>query len=161
MRRLLTVAFVAASLAFGAFPVAAGGAETFTVVMKDVNETFPTVDECSGEAASVTVTYNSVLHVTIRPGGTFDPVTFTGTNFSVTGTQAGTFTLVSSDTFTGHFAIWFGFNSNSKNEARTFTFNAVGRNAAGTAMISAHTVEHFNTTPSGNFNAFMKFHCNP
>jgi hypothetical protein len=161
MRKLLTVAFVAASLAFGALPVSAAGAETFTVVMKDVTATFPTSDPCTGAPATVTVTYNSVLHVTIRPGGTFDPVTFTGTNFSVTGTQAGTFTLISSDTFTGHFATWFGFNSNSQNEASTVTFNAVGSNAAGTAMISAHTEEHFNTTPSGNFNVFSKLHCNP
>jgi hypothetical protein len=164
MKRILVVIFTFGALCVSSLPALAdgNGAQTTTMTFKDQTQTFPSANPCTGEPAVVTVNQNGVIHVTVRPGGTFDPVTFTGTNFSVTGTFTGTFMLVSAtQTFQGHFATWFGFNDNQQNEAGTVTFNAVGRSTTDSTMIGAHTVSHINTTPTGEVNTFMKLHCSP
>ncbi|HEX5967438.1 MAG TPA: hypothetical protein VFY88_03090, partial [Intrasporangium sp.] len=48
----------------------------------------------------------------------------------------------------GHFAVWGGFNANKQNVNGTFTFNINGTWEDG-SKLSAHSVEHFNTTPGG------------
>jgi hypothetical protein len=151
MRRIIALPFtVAVLLALATAPAAAGPATTETVVAKDVVETFPTTDPCSGAPGDVTTTSNSVFHTTVKDG-----------TMHVTFTQTGTFTFTPAGpgpSATGHFAIWGGFNENNQNVAGTFTFNVVGTRSDG-SRISAHAVDHMNTTPAGTAYFFSKFHC--
>src|SRR5512133_584045 len=80
MRRSVTLLFAATALLFSA-PAAFAGAQSFTLVQKDVTESFTDVVACVGESADVTITYNFVLHVTELDNGTFH----------LTGTSAGRF----------------------------------------------------------------------
>lgn len=125
-----------------------GPAETFTVTFKDVTETFPDVNPCTGEPATIFVTEeNGVLHMTQHPDG----------HFHLTGTFTGRFTLVPEDpsepTYTGRFTIWFGENHNERMSNATFTFSAHGKGSDGSALkfstvahITAATID-FSTDP--------------
>lgn len=150
MRKLVAISFITvALLVFGAVPAAAGPATTSTVVVKDLVQTFPDVDPCTGNPVIVTTTSNGVFHTTTKDG-----------TVHVTFTQAGTFTFVGAGvTGTGHFAIWGGFNQNAGGSvAGTFTFNVAGeRNGS---RFTAHAVDHMNATPNGMENLFSKFHFN-
>jgi hypothetical protein len=84
MRRPLTLLFAAAALLLSA-PAASAGAESFTVIQKGVTESF-TETACVGPA-DVTITYNSVYHVTVLDNGTYH----------LTGSSAGTITAAAGD----------------------------------------------------------------
>jgi hypothetical protein len=129
---------------------AAKNVETHTETRKNVTESFREDDPCLGPSR-ITITFNDVFHITEFVGGP------NAGTVHVTFTQAGRFVIdplaVGLPTFTGHFAIWGGFNGNRRSAAGTFTFNAVGRSADGT-LIRFHSVEHFNVTPGGVENSF-------
>jgi hypothetical protein len=150
MRKVVAISFItAALLVFGAAPAAADPATTSTVIVKDLVETIPDIDPCTGAPVIVTTTSNGVFHRTTQDGTSH-----------VTFTQAGTFTFVGAGvTGTGHFAIWGGFNVNAGGSvAGTFTFNASGeRNGS---RFTAHAVDHINATPIGMENLFTKFNFN-
>jgi len=150
-RVLLLLAALGLVLLPGASALAQGAtSETFhehgaTDIESDVNP-------CSGVPGTVTITYNAVFHIT-QPASGGEHVTFT---------QTGSFAFVPDDpsepSYTGHFAVWGGFNGNKKNAAGTFTFEGTGRGSDG-SRISFHGVEHFNVTATGVEVSFSKFHC--
>ncbi len=141
---LLAVAVFVLAFTSSAF----AGATTITEHWK--NETFQETDvDCLGAAATIDITSSGVFHLTLTDKGG-EHATFT---------EQGTFVLTSANgTFTGHFAIWGGWNANKKTEGGTFTFNAVGKSATG-EQIRFHGVEHVNVTPAGVERSFGKFSC--
>jgi hypothetical protein len=122
---------------------------TETVVRKNITESFDEQDPCLG-AVTINLVYNDVFHITEQTTGPN-----TGT-VHVTFTQAGRFLIETEDPslpdFTGHFAVWGGFNGNRQNAASTFTFNAVGR--GDDLRVRFHAVEHFNVSATGIENFF-------
>jgi hypothetical protein len=167
MRRFILVVVAATALVgLAAVPALAdgNGAQTFTFHTK--KETFgPFVDVvpcANGDIpAVITTVENTVFHVTVRPGGSFDPDTGEGTNFSLTGTVTGTFSAVTAaGTYTGHFTSWFGGASNNNNETFTVTFSVHGRTPTG-ERFGGQFVEHFNSSASipPHLNEFSKSHC--
>ncbi|HSI98002.1 MAG TPA: hypothetical protein VK926_06530 [Gaiellaceae bacterium] len=148
MKRTVAVLGTVVGLVLLFAATATAGATTETTHWKNV----PFVDsevDCFGAAATITGTTSGVEHVTMTDTG----------GFHVTFTEQGRFMLVSANgTFTGHFAIWGGFNHNNRNEGGTFTFNAVGRSATG-ERIRLHGVEHVNFTANGVERSFGKFTC--
>jgi hypothetical protein len=160
---LVMSVIAALALAAGA-GAGGGGAQTLTFHEHQATDTFQEEEgECGIPIGSqIAITYNSVFHVTIRPGGSFDFDTFEGTNFSLTGTQSGTATVVTpapeSKTYTGHFATWFGGSVNNQSASFTDTFNA-HLTAADGSTIRIHENEHFNLSASGHMNDFFKQHC--
>ena len=95
---------------------AAGQATSTTQTFHDATQTFLGVIPCTGAQATITVTYNGVMHITTLPGG----------EFWVTFTQTGTVTAVPLDptqpTLTGRFTVWGNQNLNEQNSNSTFTF---------------------------------------
>src|SRR5262249_40920493 len=98
-------------------------AETFTQTLHDVTQTLPDVNPCTGDLGTITLTFNSVYHVTVD--------TDTGTGHE-TETTTGDFVFVPNDpalpTLTGHFTSWDGENRNIHNFTATETdsFHATG-----------------------------------
>ena len=105
-----------------------------------VTETRTDVNPCTGEPGTLTVTYNQIEHESSANGG--DHATFT---------QTGTFTFEQFSggvTFTGHFTVWGGFNSNSGGtDAGTFTSTVQGTGSDG-STINAHEVSHTTSNPA-------------
>ena len=152
LRRALTIVVVVGVLLFPASSAFAEGAVTFTETFHNVTESFPEVSSCTGDPGTVTITYNGVVHVTLLPNGT--------SHF--TATQTGDVVFVPDDpslpTYTGHFAIWGGFNSNNKNTAGTVTFTVHLTGSDGSKQ-TFHVTEHFNVSASGVVNTFSKPRC--
>src|SRR5829696_3098419 len=145
MRRSLTLLVAAAALLLSA-PAAFAGAESFTITEKGVTESFTDVLPCVSDSADITITYNSIFHITELDNG----------RYHVTGTLAGTFTAVADGvTYTGHFAQWFGENQNTRNSEGTTTFIVNGRGADGT-RITFSEVFHYTITATGVETAFDK-----
>jgi hypothetical protein len=163
MRRMLATGLAAGLLLAMAAPALAGGpAQTFTETVKDVTETFPEVNPCTGDEGTVTITYNGVFHVTELASG----------EFHLTGTLTGTFVFIPDDpelpTFSGRFTSWFGENHNPNEAAATTTFRVRGTGSDG-STINFHAVSHitadtidFTTAPptvTGLKVMFDKFGC--
>jgi hypothetical protein len=83
MRRSLTLLVAAAALLLSA-PVAFAGADSFTITEKGVTESFTDVLPCVSDSADITITYNSIFHITELDNG----------SYHVSGTLTGTFTAV-------------------------------------------------------------------
>jgi hypothetical protein len=146
MRVLLALASVAA-VALVASPAAAG-TETETTHWKDVPFTLPDSD-CSGAPVSLSGFSSGVEHVTFLDSG----------GIHATFTEVVTFTaLRGTETFTGRWTAWGGFNLNEQNLASTFTFNATGMSDAGTKLLLQVT-EHFSMSATGIVREFSKFTC--
>lgn len=125
---------VAALCVLSASPVFAQ-AQTSTTNLKNVTETFPEINPCTGESGTVTVTYNAVFHVTHDATG--------GTH--TTGTLTGTFDFDATDPaepdFSGRFTNWFGDSNNSNIDVATFTFSVRGTGTDG-SKLTFHGVAH-------------------
>ena len=144
--RLLVLVTCLAALALSA-PAAFAGADSFTVIQKDVSASF-TETACVGDA-DVTITNNLVFHVTELANGTYH----------LTGTSAGTITAVADDvTYTGHFTQRFGENGNSMSfeETVAFTLHLAGTDRS---RITFTEVFHFTVTPTGVETGFDKPVC--
>lgn len=139
LRSGITALAVAATMAIGPSAMAAPAE---VIHRHGVTETFVDTTTCSeGPLAEITVTYNSVEKISTTPDG----------GIHATFTQSGTFTAVpldGSQSASGHFAVWGGFNDNGKTVNGTFTLNIQGTFEDGT-RVSFHAVDHFNTTPDG------------
>ena len=139
LRSGIAVIAVAAAMAIGP---SATAAPAEVIHEHQVAETFVDTITCSGEPnAEITVTYNSVEKTSTTPDG----------GIHATFTESGTFVAVpldGSQSATGHFAVWGGFNDNGTTVNGTFTLNIRGTYADGTP-VSLHLVDHFNTTPGG------------
>jgi hypothetical protein len=154
MRRitLLITAALVAALTMGVAGAALAAAQTETERFQDLTETFVDIVPCTGEEATFTTVTDGVIHTTALPNGTFH----------ITGTQTGTFTAVSdTTTYTGRVTLWFGGNSNRRNEANTFTFSLHGTAEDGT-IIKSHVVDHFSSSASEPpmMNEFFREDCN-
>jgi hypothetical protein len=146
MRKLTALLFAAAALLLSA-PAAFAGAESFTVIQKGVTESF-TETACVGPA-DVTITYNSVFHVTVLDNGTYH----------LTGSSAGTISAVAGDvTYTGHFTQQVGENGNLMNYEETVAFTLHLRGTDG-SRITFTEVFHFMITPTGVETSFDKPVC--
>jgi hypothetical protein len=150
---LMPTAALVAALVVGVAgaALAAGGAQTETERFHKLTQTFDDVVPCTGEEATITTVTNGVIHTTELPNGTFH----------ITGTETGTFTAVTdTTTYTGRFTVWFGGNSNRRNQANTFTFNLRGTAEDGT-VIKSHVVDHFSSSASEppKLNVFFREDC--
>src|SRR5689334_1063284 len=120
---LQTIVAAASVMAIGlAMPF--GAAFATTTNEHQATETSSDVNPCTGEPGTLTITYNEVDHTsTDNKGGSHN-----------TFTQTGTFTFEQDGglTYTGHFTIWGGFNSNSGGtNAGTFTLSLHGTGSDG------------------------------
>jgi hypothetical protein len=149
MRRLVAVSAVCLAV-LGLSTTAVAKPITETVVRKNVVESFSELDPCLGPV-TINLVYSDVFHITEQVSGPN-----VGT-VHVTFTQAGSFLIETEDPslpdFSGHFAIWGGFNGNRQNASGTFTFNAVGKAPDGT-RVRFQGIEHFNVSASGIENSF-------
>ncbi len=154
MRKALVLLAAVLALVVLALPAYADGkgAQTETTRFHKQTDTFKDVLPCTGEAATITVVQNGVIHTTALANGTFH----------ITGTMTGRLTALTEDgtTYTGRFTIWFGGNTNRHNEANTFTFNLRATSEDGT-LLKAHQVGHFSSSASEppKITEFFKENC--
>ena len=159
MRRLIVVCAVLGVLLLTAAGASAAGAGavSYTQTFKDVTVTVPEDSvPCVGGTATVTITYNAVVHVTTLTAGPG-----AGTSWS-TSTFEGRFTVVPDDparpTYSGHFAEWFGDNDNLRNGTETYTINIVGTGSDG-SRLNFHEAFHVTATATGVTLGFDKVNC--
>jgi hypothetical protein len=148
VRRSLILLAAAAAVLLSA-PAAFAGAESFTVTEKGVTESFTDVLPCVSDSADITITYNSVFHITELDDDMYH----------VTGTLTGTFTAVADGvTYTGLFTQWFGENQSTMNSEGTTTFSVRGTSADG-SRITFSEVFHYTITATGVETSFDKPLC--
>jgi hypothetical protein len=158
MRRILAlVALVLATGGVAGFTGAAAsadgnGAQTFTQTFKNQADTFVDFVPCRDFQATITITYNGVLHYTVNKAG----------DFWATGTMTGTATAVplnpANPSFTGHFTTWFGEADNKQNDVDHSTFTAHLTGSDG-STIKFHDTAHLSTSASGLTVSFDKPRC--
>ena len=147
MRAFLALA-CAITAALVATAPAAAGAVNVTTHWKDVPFTAPDAD-CSGAPVTLMGVTSGVEHLTFLDSG----------GVHATFTEVVTFTATrGTETFTGRWTSWGGFNLNEQNVATTFTFNATGTSDAGTKL-RLRVVEHFSLSATGVVHEFVKFSC--
>lgn len=152
LRRASAAALASGALLLSGPAALAAGPETTVEHSHNATETFVDVGpDCSETGLyTITLTYNAVFKESIFEDG----------RVHATFTQTGTFSAVpvgEGQSATGHFAVWGGFNQNTKTVNGTFTFNVVGTYADGT-RINTHAVDHFNVRPDGTANEFSFCH---
>src|SRR5512133_4221810 len=147
MRRLVALACaVAAALASSSTAVWA--AETQTTHWKDLPFTTPDSD-CSGAPVTLSGFSSGVEHITFLDSG----------GIHATFTEVVTFTAVrGTETFTGRWTSWGGFNLNARASTSTSTFNATGTSDLGTTL-RLQVTEHFSVSATGIVREFSKFTC--
>ena len=152
MLMLAIASIVVGGWALFAVPSTQAETEVYTQTLQNVTETFSDTVPCLGGKATVTITYNSVFHVTQLDDGTYH----------LTGTQTGDFVIVpdgrNQPTYTGHFTVWFGENGNKKSFNGTFTFSIQGKGSDGSSL-SFHENAHFSVSASGATVEFDKLRC--
>jgi hypothetical protein len=153
MKRRLVFLATVGLLAFASTAVGAPPVVNETDHEKQATDTFLDVNPCTGDAAQITITYNSVFHITQFANGTEH----------VTGTMTGTALIDTVDPalpdFSGHFTQWFGGNGNTKSANGTFTFTV---NAKGTdgSRLRFHETAHFSVNANGDLTVeFDKITC--
>jgi hypothetical protein len=143
---------VAALLALPATVLAHGGPpQTFTDTVKQT-DIVPSVNPCTGDPGTLTVTFNGVFHVTQFDDG----------HYHVTGTQTGTFVFDTADPtkpdFSGHVTLWFGENGNPNGFNGTFTFQVKATGSDG-STIRFHQTSHITIVGSDVVVQFDKMSC--
>jgi len=128
-------------------------AESTTLPFHGVTETFQDVNPCTGDPATVQITYNGVFHISTAADG----------SEHVTGTQTGTFVLTPLDpalpSYTGHFTVWFGGNLNSRTEGFWETFQIKGTGSDGSQLV-LNAVEQLHISATGEVTVeFSEFNC--
>ena len=158
MRRIFAlVALVLATGGMLGFTAAAAsadgrGAQTFTQTFKDATDAFVDFVPCRDFQATITITYNGVMHYTVNKAG----------DFWATGTMTGTATAVPLDpvnpSFSGKFTTWFGTSDNKQNgvDHSTFTAHLTGSDGS---TIKFHETVHLSTSASGMTVSFDKPRC--
>jgi hypothetical protein len=155
-------ALAAMSLLLFSVTGALAQADTLTIKFRDVTETFPDVNPCTGDPTLETITYSGVLHFTEDASG----------GMHITGTFTGSFLLDVTDPllpdYTGRFTQWFGGNHNSNIANETVTFAAKGTGTDGSTLqfngvahITAESIDFESDPPtvSGLRVMFEKFRC--
>lgn len=152
-------ASVLLGIAFGAAPSAfadGAGAVSYTQTFHNATDSFPATKPCTGDPATISMTYNGVFHVTQLTSGIG-----AGTLWA-TGTEAGTVEITPDDsslpTYTGHIAAWFGDNNNLQNGVETSTLEVHATGSDGSTL-SFHDVEHLSVNATGVTVSFDKPVC--
>lgn len=155
--RIRFVVLLGMTLAAMALPAAAAladgnGAQTFTQVDKNVVQSGPAANPCTGDPGTLTTTLNDVFHTTINKNGSW-----------FTGTLTGSVLFVPDDpslpTYTGHVTNWFGDENNLQNGVEHFTSNIEALGSDG-----SHLKFHGNGVTTLNANgvvtvSFANFFC--
>lgn len=142
--RVFAILMLVALLLFPASSALAdgNGSTTFTQTFHNATDSFVDVIPCLGAPATITLTYNGVLHYTVNKAG----------DFWATGTQTGSVEAVPLDsslpTYTGHFTTWFGTSDNKQNSVdhSTFTVHATGSDGS---RLTFHDTMHVSTNANG------------
>ena len=126
-----------------ALPVAAGGnpgTVSQTQTWKNLSETQPSINPCTGNPGLVSLVSNGVMHVTFFSNS--DEYWFTITDTSdFTFSEAGV-------TYTGHATFWANSNWNERNQNSTLTFDAHGVGSDG-SRVSLSEKAHFTLNANG------------
>lgn len=143
---------VAALLALPAAVLAHGGPPvTFTDTVQQT-DIVPSVNDCTGDPGTLTVTYNGVFHVTQFADG----------HYHVTGTQTGTVEFDTADPtkpdFSGRVTVWFGENGNVNGFNGTFTLNGRATGTDGSTL-QIHQTSHITIVGSDVIVQFDKLSC--
>jgi hypothetical protein len=154
MKRVLLLLTALGLVASAASAVAAAPAVTETEVVKDLTETFPEVNPCTGDRGTVTVTVNAVFHITQARDGSISVEVFK---------QSGTFTFdsakASEPDFTGRLSITGVFIDAERSATGTFTFKVIGEGTDGSQLRFVGTA-HFTVSGTGDVAVeFEKFRC--
>jgi hypothetical protein len=134
---------VALLVTLGSAAAAGAGTVTYTQTFKDLAETFPFSNPCTGAPGTATVTINSVMHVTFVTSGQG------AGDFHAIGSQTGDGVLTPTDpalpTYTGRFTSHFDDNNNLRNgaAATTLSIHAIGSDGS---TLDFHMVEHFSVS---------------
>jgi hypothetical protein len=152
MRRLIVL--VSATLVGLAMLTGVAQAKPVTLTFHEhkVTSTFTDVIPCIGngqELATITTVENGVVHIT---AAALDENENPIPPYHITGTFTGTVTVVPQDpslpTFTGHFATWFGENSNQKTFNDTDTFTVILTGSDGSTL-KFHDTFHVTVNANG------------
>jgi hypothetical protein len=141
MARKLLLLLVPLLLGLMAGPALAQATST-TTPFHGVTEEFLDVNPCTGEPATIRITYNGVFHESTAADG----------SLHVTGTLTGTVVVTpldpTSPTYTGRFTLWFGGNINSKNEGfwETFSVRLTGSDGS---RLTLNEVSQFHVSATG------------
>lgn len=175
MRRLLTATFAVAALLLSASAASAAPATTFTVTNHGISDAFFTLSPCPGPTPLIYVTTveNNIFHITTLPNGTMH-FTFTATGTLTVQPVINPFTIdpvtgepivtpppipaPGAPTFSGHFAVWSGANTNNQSFSGTFTLNVKVRGSDG-SVVKFNLVSHVNVTPTSATMDFTKVNC--
>jgi hypothetical protein len=117
-------------------------ATSTTETVHGVSEEFVDLIPCTGDSATIRITYNAVFHGSTAANG----------SMHVTGTLTGTVVVTPEDsslpTYTGRFTTWFGGNINSKNQGfwETFSVRLVGSDGS---TLTLNEVEQFHMSATG------------
>jgi hypothetical protein len=148
--------------AFGVSGVSAAPAETGTTVVQGVTDSFVDVNPCTGDASTITLSYNVVVHTTRLPPG---EVHFTST---LTGDVVLEPLDPSLPTYTGHLLDWSNQIYNANEDVATFTTRARVTGSDGSvirfgviAHVVADTVDVSTDPPTttGLKVTFLRFTC--
>jgi hypothetical protein len=121
---------------------AGAGTVSYTQNIHDQTDVFSGANPCTGVPGTLTVTYNSVFHVTTQASG----------ETWATFTQTGSISFVPDDStqpsYSGHATFWGNFNLNqqSSNSTSKSSIRVVGTDGS---VITQHDVAHFLVTPTG------------
>ena len=152
MARKLFLLLVPLLLGLMAGPALAQATST-TTPFHGVTETFQDVNPCTGDPATIQLTYNGVFHESTGADG----------SQHVTGTQTGTLVLTPLDptlpTYTGRFTAWFGGNLNSQTEGFWFTLSVKATGSDGSQLVF-NLVEQLHISATGEVTAELsKLNC--
>jgi hypothetical protein len=142
--------------------VSAASATSDTIAVQGVTDTFPDVNPCTGDPVTITLTYNSVVHVTTLPSG----------EIHLTSMFTGDVVLEPLDpalpTYTGHVLDWSNQIYNRNEDLATFTTRARVTGSDGStirlgivAHVTADTVDVSTDPPTttGLKVSFLRFSC--
>jgi len=156
MRKLVTLVAVGAMSLVGATLAgspAYAGTVTKTIHVRNVTESAPDVNPCTGAKGTLTQTYSAVFHVTKTGNGTKHQ----------TGTIVASFSFDAKDPaepdYVGKFTVWFGGNQNQQSGNFTETFSI--HHAVGTdgSILRAHEVAHVTVNKNGLQVSFDRMSC--
>ena len=153
MRKLTLFGLVAVGAIGVSTPALAGGPpDTFTDTQHNVTETIPFEGPCAGGPGMVTITSNSVFHVTQFEDG----------RFHISGNQTGKFSFDPDDpalgTTTGSFTNGFSDTGTSNTFSSTSNFSARGRTVDG-ELLRFHVTSHITIVGSDVIVQFDNLSC--
>jgi hypothetical protein len=137
-------------------PLPDEGAVTSTQIFKDVTQSFPFANPCTGALGTVTITFSGIMHVTSQSSGP------NAGTFHVSGNETGSGVLTPADpalpSYSGHFTSRFDTNTNADNGTATTNLNihAVGSDGS---LLNVHLVEHITITATGVVVSFDHLTC--